>query len=208
MSVNRAMIRKKIVPAILGVSFVLLLIIILRGASDFPDISEETRVELPSAQREDITSDQEEDAEVPYRDREIRPGAYGVGTEDDDVFTYRGSPSIEEAVLAKDQLLSYLPIYVEEFKTSVGITTTINVFTVSGDLNYVTRLEIYGVSYLDRSVDPVKNPSATAYKESFEHALEKIEETGVDPKKLLFIFYTRKHANDTASYWVNSFGLL
>ena len=75
-----------------------------------------------------------------------------------------------------------LPLYLENFNTSVGITTSINLYRASDDEAEIVRLEIYGPSYLNSDSDEKKNPNVTAFKESYAKALEMLEGQNIDPK--------------------------
>lgn len=100
-----------------------------------------------------------------------------------------------------------LPLYLENFKTSVGITTTINVYRLDTDPSEVVRLEIYGLSYLNKEADPKKNPNVTAYKESYAKAIELIEGQNIDPKKLIFIYGDKEYVRTTTETWINALNL-
>ena len=107
--------------------------------------------------------------------------------------------------LVKDRL----PIYYEGFETSVGIDTTINIFRLDGDPEEITRLEIYGLSYLYKDeLDEQKNPNVTAFKESFNKALSILQESGIDPKQLVFVYGDKDYVRITSTYWVDKLGLL
>ncbi len=101
------------------------------------------------------------------------------------------------------------PIYLKDFNTSVDITTTINIYFLKDDDPSVMRLEIYGLSYMNKDeLDPNKNPNITAFKESFAKALALIRDAGVDPKQLIFIYGDRAEVRVSANYWVDKLGLL
>lgn len=101
------------------------------------------------------------------------------------------------------------PIYLKGFSTSVGITTTINIYFLKDDDPSMMRLEIYGLSYMNKDeLDPNNNPNIVAYKESFTKALSLIRDTGVDPKQLNIIYGDRPEIQETANYWVDKLGLL
>ena len=101
-----------------------------------------------------------------------------------------------------------LPIYLEGFKTSVGITTSINIYRLNDDEAEVVRLEIYGLSYLNSESDEKKNPNVTAFKESFLKAIELLEGQNIDPKKLIFIYGDKDYVRETSSTWVEKLKLL
>jgi len=107
-------------------------------------------------------------------------------------------PSIEGA----------LPIYEENFNTSVGITTTLHLYILPDDPAETVRFEIYGLSYLNSDSSPFTNPNITAFKESFEHGLQLLKNHGVDPTKLIFIYGDKQYVRETTAAWVTKLGLL
>lgn len=102
---------------------------------------------------------------------------------------------------------SKLPIYLESFNTSVGITTTINLYRLKDDEAEVVRLEIYGLSYMNIESDPLKNPNVVAYKESYLKAIELLESKNIDPKKLIFIYSDKEYIRKTSSTWIDALKL-
>lgn len=106
-----------------------------------------------------------------------------------------------------DSIESKLPLYLKDFETSVGITTSINIYRLKDDEAEVVRLEIYGLSYLNRDTNEAKNPNVTAFKESYAKAIEMIEGQNIDPKKLIFIYGDKEHVRITTSIWMDSLKL-
>lgn len=100
-----------------------------------------------------------------------------------------------------------LPLYLESFKTSVGITTSINIYRASDDEAEIVRLEIYGLSYLNSDSDEKKNPNVTAFKESYAKALEMLESQNIDPKKLIFIYGDKEYVRQTTQIWIDALKL-
>lgn len=97
-----------------------------------------------------------------------------------------------------------LPLYLESFPTSVGITTSINIFRLKDDESEIVRLEIYGLSYLNKNeLDEKKNPNVTAFKESYLKAIEMLESKNIDPKKLIFVYGDKDYVRVTSAYWVD-----
>lgn len=100
-----------------------------------------------------------------------------------------------------------LPLYQEGFKTSVGIDTTINIYRQDTDPEEVVRLEIYGLSYINKDANPVKNPNVTAYKESYAEAISMLEGVNIDPKKLIFIYGDKEYVRTTTQTWIDALKL-
>ncbi len=101
-----------------------------------------------------------------------------------------------------------LPLYLASFKTSVGITTSINLYRLNSDPAEIVRLEIYGLSYLNKNeLDEKKNPNVTAFKESYLQAIEILESQNIDPKKLIFIYGDKSYVKDTSQYWLEQLNL-
>lgn len=101
-----------------------------------------------------------------------------------------------------------LPLYLESFETSVGITTSINLYRLDDDEAEVVRLEIYGLSYLNADADEKKNPNVTAFKESYLKAIEMLEGQNIDPKKLIFIYGDKEYVRTTSQAWITSLKLI
>lgn len=99
------------------------------------------------------------------------------------------------------------PLYLDQFETSVGITTSINIYRLDDDEAEIVRLEIYGLSYLNREADESKNPNVTAFKESYFKAIEMIEGQNIDPKKLIFIYGDKEYVRETSQIWLESLKL-
>lgn len=106
-----------------------------------------------------------------------------------------------------DQIEAKLPLYLENFKTSVGINTTINIYRLDSDEAEVVRLEIYGLSYLNTDSNEAKNPNVTAYKESYAKAMEMLESKNIDPKRLIFIYGDKEYVTKTANRWISDLKL-
>ena len=100
-----------------------------------------------------------------------------------------------------------LPLYLEGFNTSVDITTSINVYRVKDDEAEVVRLEIYGLSYLNQDANEKTNPNVTAFKESYQKAIEMIEGVNIDPKKLIFIYGDKEYVTKTTQVWIDALKL-
>jgi hypothetical protein len=112
-----------------------------------------------------------------------------------------------QAMIYVESIEKKLPIYLEKFETSVGITTSINLYRVKDDEAEIVRLEIYGLSYLNSESDPKKNPNVTAFKESYLKAIEMLEGQNIDPKKLIFIYGDKQYVRETAQAWADALKL-
>ncbi len=114
----------------------------------------------------------------------------------------------QSAMIYVESIENKLPISLESFATSVKINTSINMYRLSDDPAEIVRLEIYGLSYLNKNeLDPIKNPNITAFKESYLKALELLEGKNIDPKKLIFIYGDKDYVRTTANYWVDKLKL-
>lgn len=119
----------------------------------------------------------------------------------------RTLPEVITAVATKEKLKKILPIYIKNFKTSNGRITTLNVYTVSSDPDYLVNIEIYGVDY--RNNDPSKtNPDAIAFADSFNEVKRQLLQRGVDVHNIYFLFGQRAFIQSTADQWIKTFGLL
>lgn len=112
-----------------------------------------------------------------------------------------------QAMIYVESIEEKLPLYLESFETSVGITTSINIYRLDDDEAEVVRLEIYGLSYLNREVDEKKNPNVAAFKESYLQAMTMIEAQNIDPKKLIFIYGDKEYVRNTSQYWIDTLKL-
>jgi hypothetical protein len=101
-----------------------------------------------------------------------------------------------------------LPLSLEKFETSVGIVTGINIYQGKNDPAELVRLEISGLSYINKNeVDEQKNPNVTAFKESYLKAIEMLEGQNIDPKKLVFYYSHQEYIRQTAREWVDKLKL-
>lgn len=119
----------------------------------------------------------------------------------------RTSPEVIVAVASKEKLKNNLPIYVENFKTSNGMLTTLNVYTISSDPDYLINIEIYGVDYRNYN-DSKTNPDAIAFADSFNEIKRILLSKGVDIHNVYFLFGQRAYIQSTADLWIKTFGLL
>lgn len=117
-------------------------------------------------------------------------------------------PAVQAAVQAKQKLAPHLPIYIENFQTSVNLPTTINLYTLSTDPGYLIHFDIYGIDYQNQNSDPTINPHVTAFKESFLHAQQQLTQLNLNLKDLYFVFGGQEFIQQTAELWINSLNLL
>ena len=113
----------------------------------------------------------------------------------------------QELVEEKKVLLPKLPIYIKNFKTSKGLTTTINIFSSRSDPPETLRIEIYGVNYLDGIAED-NDPNYTAFTESLEKAFDEIDKAGGDSTKLRYVFYSIELIHEIAFTWAKHAGLI
>lgn len=104
-------------------------------------------------------------------------------------------------------IASRLPIYLENFTTSVGLNTTINLYYLPSDEPHVVRLEIYGLSYLNSNPDEAVNPNVTAFKESYLEAFRLMRERGLDPTRLEIVYSDREDIRRTIAVWLDNLDL-
>jgi len=199
---------KKITYLIIGVVILLVFYLFSLSSQELDDFQDEVprfrSVEREEQKREDPSAEQ------------LLPG-YRLGRETVSDFSSPQSsgafissipPSVENAVNEKNKIVNNLPIYVVDFQTSVGLTTTINIFTVEGDPDFAVRVEIYNINFNNTESNPDLNPEVTAFIESVEFAKSEIAKLGVDVNNLYIIFGTRKFMQDTANSWVSIHNLL
>lgn len=102
---------------------------------------------------------------------------------------------------------SRLPLYVENFATSVGLPTTINLYYLPSDDPHIVRLEIYGLSYLNPNPNETENPNVTAFKESYLEALRLMRERGIEPSLLEIVTSDREDVRRTIAVWLEALDL-
>lgn len=118
------------------------------------------------------------------------------------------SSQTKKAIETKKKLESSLPIYVENFKTSNDRLTTLNVYTIPEDSEYLIHIEIYGIDYQIQNSNPSENPDAVAFIDSFNEIKNRLSSKGVNVKDLYFVFSGRDYIQDTAEIWIKEFQLL
>lgn len=130
-----------------------------------------------------------------------------VSPEETDIekITQKISDSVSQQ--EKEKLTPLLPLNIENFSTSVGLTTNTNVFSIKSDPPQVIHLEIYGINYYLSDATP-DNPNASAFKESFTNAKNILLEKGIDLNKLQVIYGTREYIQNTAEKWIKVYSLL
>lgn len=113
----------------------------------------------------------------------------------------------QQTMVYVEAIENKLPLYLENFQTSVGIDTTINLYRLDSDEAEVVRLEIYGLSYLNQDWDEKKNPNVTAFKESYAQAIKMLEGQNIDPQRLIFIYGDKEYVRQAAELWVSKLNL-
>ena len=111
----------------------------------------------------------------------------------------------EVSLLEKDKIFDSLPLRQENFVTSVGLKTTINIYSFFYDPASSIRLEIYGLNY---NLSELTGQNAIAFKESFLEAKKQLTAKGVVLKNLQVVYGNSQYIQDTATYWVKAFKLL
>ncbi len=123
-------------------------------------------------------------------------------------FTNLTEEKVNQAISYRTLIADHLPIRMRNFKTSVGIETSIDI-TIHPTESSLTRLDITGLSYLNKDeLDPKKNPNIQAFKETFSKSLQLLREAGIEPKQLLFSYGEADYVRVTANYWVEQLKLL
>lgn len=117
-------------------------------------------------------------------------------------FTNLTEEKVNNAISYRKLIEDRLPIRMRNFKTTVGIETSIDI-TVHPTESSLTRLDITGLSYLNKDeLDQKKNPNIQAFKETYSKALQLLRESGIEPKQLLFSYGEADYVRVTANYWV------
>jgi hypothetical protein len=123
-------------------------------------------------------------------------------------FTNLTEEKVNNAINYRKIIEERLPIRMRDYKTSVGITLSIDI-TMHPTEASLTRLDITGLSYLNKDeLDPKANPNIQAFKEGYTKALQLLRESGIEPKQLLFSYGEADYVRITANYWVEELKLL
>lgn len=187
---------------------VTLVAIIILLISQFSGKNTKTPLTTPSPTSESLyNTTQSQAGESLSSTTPFSPPPYSQPPLDSDGRVDRTSPEVITAVANKEKLKNSLPIYIKNYQTSNGKITTLNVYTVSSDPDYLINVEIYGVDY--RNYDASKtNPDAIAFADSFNEIKRILLSKGVDINNVYFIFGQRSFIQSTADLWVKTFGLL
>ncbi len=117
-------------------------------------------------------------------------------------------PASNIAVGTKIRALPNLPIYIQGFQTSTGISVDINIYTLPTDPEDVLRFDIRRLNYINQDSNPSTNPHVGAFKEAFLKGKEELQKIGVNMGDVYFIFGTKDYIKETANLWVRELGLL
>lgn len=118
------------------------------------------------------------------------------------------SEQITTAIESKNKIKNSLPIYIKNFRTSNGLKTTLNVYTISSDPEYLVHIEIYGIDFNNPNISKETNPNVIAFIDSFEEIKKRLATKGVDIHNIYFIFGQRQFIQETADLWIKTYGLL
>lgn len=115
---------------------------------------------------------------------------------------------VTDSAAAKKKLASKLPIYIADYSISNGMKTTLNVYAIDGDPDYIIHIDIYGVNYEEQNTNPAQNPNVVAFVESFQEIKKQLSTRGVDLAQMYFVFGSREYIQKTAELWIKTFKLL
>jgi hypothetical protein len=118
------------------------------------------------------------------------------------------SKKVTDAISNKTKLAGSLPIYIANFKTSNGLKTSLNIYTIPGDPDYLIHVEIYGIDFENQNISKEENPNVTAFIESFQEIKRQLKGKGVDIHNIFFIFGQKVYIQQTAELWIKTFNLL
>lgn len=112
------------------------------------------------------------------------------------------------AAEAKNIIREQLPIAVDNFETSSGITTQLYINSLYYDANHILRVTIEGVDYFKEVEDYSTDSDVIAFKESFEKIKSEISAKGVDPEAFFYLFNSTTEEHNAAQIWVAQLDLL
>ena len=136
-----------------------------------------------------------------------KPPVYSQPITDEKGQVDSNSVKVKTAIDEKAKLKTVLPIYVEGFKTSSGLNTTLNVYSIPEDPNYLIHIEIYGVNYGDPKIMEPNNANATAFVESFKKIKTLLESKKVDIHNIYFALGTRPYVQSAADGLIRKYDL-
>ena len=116
-------------------------------------------------------------------------------------------PSPEQSSAEIDKIRDDLPIFVESFKTSGDVTTSISIGVLASGRQDILNIHINGINYNENAISDA-NPQYKAFVESLQRAKSELEKRKVDTTKLLISFGTRQYIVETANNWAKVSGIL
>lgn len=132
---------------------------------------------------------------------------YSKALTDKDGFVDLNSEKVKKSIEEKSKISSQLPIYVEGFKTKTGIETTLNVYSIPEDPDYLIHIEIYGITYGDPNLLADNNPNALAFVESFNQIKNLLVSKGVDIHNVYFVLGSKPYVLNAADSLVRKYSL-
>ncbi len=116
-------------------------------------------------------------------------------------------PLLVSAKKAKSLIKSHLPIYLDNFVTSVGQSVTATLFTLPSDPDHSIHLEVYGVNYQENSLAK-ENPQYISFVEVFEQLKIKAKKYGVELKDIYLMVESDALSRSAAESWIKDAKLL
>lgn len=115
---------------------------------------------------------------------------------------------IQTAITFKAKLESKLPIYIENFQTINSLKTTLNVYTIPEDPDYLIHIEIYGIDYSDSNILQEGNQNGVAFIDSFNKIKSLLSASGVDIHNVYFVFGAKPYIQTAADGLIQKYKLL
>jgi hypothetical protein len=118
------------------------------------------------------------------------------------LFTNLNDEKKSQAAEYRETIINELPIHIDSFHTSIGLSTSIDITALPQDPKEVVYLQIGGISYINPDTNPKKNPNVIAYAETYREAMRILRDKKIDPKKLMFVYSDRDYVKATIDKWM------
>jgi hypothetical protein len=119
--------------------------------------------------------------------------------------------AVSDVVIAEktsiEKIYPDLPIYIEGHETSVGITTSIDIYRTSMDPWDEIRVEIKGIEYTRPAID-IHDPNMIAFQETILMAKDVLSARGINLSELKINYGNVARIRSIAKFWVEHLDLL
>lgn len=118
------------------------------------------------------------------------------------------SVKVQSAISEKSKFRTYLPIYIDGFQAMSGLKTTLNVYTIPEDPDYLIHVEIYGINYGDPNILQPDNQNGQAFVASFKKIESILATKGVDLHNIYFVMGSKPYILNATDSLLRKYNLL